>query len=158
MNPRVGAAVFGLLVACDGEAPPPAAPRTADALHAWILDGRYASWEHESTVHDSAAGGGARVYLSPALADSLTDDEPVHPVGAAAIRELYAPDLRTRLGWAALVKIKASEAPDPAAWLWLEVLDPSRDADLLVAEPAAPGCIGCHADGADFVRSTLPLR
>jgi len=143
-----------VLLGCDAE-PLPAAPRDPDALQAWLVDTRYADWEPMAPVREAENGGGVRVFLGPTLADSLADGREVHPAGAAAVREIYEPDLVTLRGWSALVKLEDVGAPDADAWLWFEVFGTTMDVRPLVAEPGATGCITCHDEGVDFVRSGL---
>jgi hypothetical protein len=148
---------LALSLGCDGEAmPQAAAPSEPSELHAWLLDREYDAWEPDRGVLPSEAGGGARVFVSPALADSLADESDTHPVGAAAVREIYEPDLVTLRGWAAIVKREDQAGAD--AWLWFEVFGLDEDLAPLVAQSGAPGCATCHDEGVDSVRSTLPLR
>lgn len=151
-RPAIGA--LALLLACDAE-PLPTAPSDPTELHAWLVDARYAEWEPVSPVREGDNGGGVRVFLGPTLADSIADDNATHPAGAAAVREIYEPDLVTLRGWSALVKLEDVDAPEAEAWLWFEVFGTTMDAEPLVAEPGASGCISCHGQGVDFVRSAL---
>ncbi len=75
-----------------------------------------------------------------------------HPLGSAAVRELYAGDLRTLKGFALMHKTGPS-GPTGEGWYWYEIFGTGPDAEPTVAAPAAPGCIGCHAHAADFVHS-----
>jgi hypothetical protein len=92
----------------------------------------------------------ARVYLSPALADSLRSGATEHPVGAAAVRELIAEGSDVPTGWALNHKLESGVGAN--GWSFYEVYSTDADAEPLVFERAASGCIGCHADGVDFVR------
>lgn len=154
MIERAPICALALLLACDAE-PLPMAPSDPDELHAWLVDVRYAEWEPVSPVREGDNGGGVRVFLGPTLADSLADGNAMHPTGAAAVREIYEPDLVTLRGWSALVKLEDVGVPDADAWLWFEVFGTTKDATPLVAEPGASGCISCHGQGVDFVRSVL---
>ncbi len=144
---RAGGAVWALLcaVACGGPECPLPEP-TSEALDSWLREGCYATWAPTSAaVERSDMGpGGVRVYLSPALEASLTALAD-HPLGATAVREMYAPDLRTRVGWSASVKTADG-------WFWYERFD--RQPRAAVASTSAPGCTGCHGAGRDYVQST----
>jgi hypothetical protein len=125
------------------------------ALDAWLLNREYEGWERWSDVGPTLGSGGARVFLSDALVESLLRGNRSHPVGAAAVRELYAEDFVTLVGYSVLVKTAASFAED--SWFCYERLDLTPGSDAQVAELGAPGCEGCHHRGSDFVHSTLPL-
>ncbi len=153
---RLLAAMLTVAGCDEADSDPLHAPRDADELHAWLVAGEYRDWESESDVFPSQAGGGARVYLSPDLTDSLAGGLRAHPVGAGAVREIYDAAPGALIGWAAAVKVE----PDGGqpAWLWLELLDVSPGAMPSVAQVDAPGCLGCHGDGVDSVQTTVPLR
>jgi hypothetical protein len=95
------------------------------------------------------------VFLSDSLVESLLAQNPRHPVGAAAVRELYADDFATMTGYSVIVKL--AEPAQADSWFCFERLHLKPEGDVHVAEPGAPGCSGCHQQGTDFVRSTLPL-
>lgn len=159
MTARGNLLAVAMSLGCDVE--PQARARTPDdpdELHAWLLDRGYDAWESDQGVLASEAGGGARVFVSPVLADSLADGDDTHPVGAAAVREIYEPDLTALRGWAAIVKLDDEAATGADAWLWFEVIGTGPDIAPLVAQTGAPGCATCHDEGVDSVRSTLPLR
>lgn len=129
----------------DGCAPPPADP---EALDAWLEAECHRNWPAEAAIHPAGmAPGGSRVFANPTLADSLAANHASHPIGAAAVRELYAEDLQTLTGYAVMIKVAA----DPAdGWFWFErfLAQPKPS----VAARSAPGCTGCHASEADFVQ------
>lgn len=158
MTTRRTTLALALLLGCDAEPDPiDIPPDDPVELHQWLLHDGYAEWEAESEVHPADNAGGVRVFLNPVLSDSLADHNQVHPAGAAAVRELYEPDLATLRGWSALVKVEASADVRPDAWMWLEVFETDANAAPLVAALGASGCTGCHGQGVDFVQSTLPL-
>jgi len=145
------------------EAPPPEAaegpgpgartdrpPADPEALGAWLVGGGYLDWAPQSAVHPTDEHGGARVLFNPLLAASFAAGAQSHPVGAAAVRELYAPDLVTPKGLAMMVKIDP-KATDEAGWFWYEIFSFDADAQPTVAQLDAPGCLGCHAAGVDLV-------
>jgi hypothetical protein len=124
----------------------------AAAIQAWLRSGAYRDWESfdPPPKEGMSMSIGARVYLSPALADSLHRGATVHPVGAAAVRELRAEGSDAPTGWALNHKLEPGEGAD--TWSFYEVFSTDADAVPVVFERAAPGCVGCHAEGVDFVR------
>jgi hypothetical protein len=133
-------------------APPPTEPA---ALDQWFASGEHRQWERWSQVGPTLGSGGARVFLSASLAESLLTQSHRHPAGAAAVRELYADDFATLTGYAILVKI--AEPGEADSWYCFERLNMNPEAEAHVTEPGAAGCSGCHRQGKDFVHSTLPL-
>jgi hypothetical protein len=154
--PEVFAATLGLVwvLGCDAsnevdEVAPP--PEDAAAIQDWLRSGAYLEWESfDPPPNEGMTTIGARVYLSPTLADSLRSGATVHPVGAAAVRELMAEGSDVPTGWALNHKVEGGEGPD--TWSFYEVFSTAANAEPLVFERAASGCIGCHAEGVDFVR------
>jgi hypothetical protein len=150
------AATLGLvlLLGCDASddldevAAPPA--EDAAAIQEWLRSGAYLEWERFDPPPTEGMAGGAQVYLSPSLVESLRGGAAVHPVGSAAVRELTAEGSDVPTGWALNHKLELGEGPD--TWSFYEVFSTDADAEPLVFERAAPGCIGCHAEGVDFVR------
>jgi len=132
-------------------------PTTPEALHSWLLDGGHLQWTAESSVHKSTLGdGGPRVFLNDALVDSLSAGNAVHPVGAAAVREMYEPDMVTPHGFGVLIKIDET-GQGAADWYFYETFQMESGAPFSISQTGAPGCVGCHQDGVDFVQSNLPL-
>jgi hypothetical protein len=126
----------------------------AAAIQDWLRSGAYLDWEAFDPPSKEGMAAGARVYLSPTLADSLRSGATVHPVGAAAVRELLAEGNDAPTGWALNHKLDPGAGAD--TWSFYEVFSTEADAEPLVFERAASGCVGCHAEGIDFVRLALP--
>ena len=82
--------------------------------------------------------------------DSLHQRQSSHPIGSVGIREMYEPDLTTARGFGLVVKTAEG-------WYFYEVFGALEGTAPAVSEYAAPGCLGCHAGGVDFVRSQVPL-
>ena len=142
-----GAVVAVALTACRQSPPPPAvgcaAPPASEALGAWLEADCYGDWPADAVVRRSAMNpGGVRVFRTPDLEASLRADSAAHPVGVAAVREMYAADLVTRTGRSAMVKTAQG-------WFWYERFD--RQSAPSVASIVAPGCTGCHSAARDAV-------
>jgi hypothetical protein len=151
----VGAVATACASGLEGPAEEPI-PTTPAALHTWLLADGHGDWPRESGVHAPDQGGGVRVYLNPLLVASLEAGNETHPVGAAAVRELYESDLETQRGFGVLVKTE-EQGPDGAAWFFYEIFSTTPGAPYSIAKNGAPGCVTCHQQGVDFVQSELPL-
>ncbi|MFN0179555.1 MAG: hypothetical protein ACKVZ0_12215 [Gemmatimonadales bacterium] len=152
---------------CSGsttEPPPPpivgGVPTTAPELFRWLEAGQYRGFARESAAHPSAGPHPVNViaYLNGTLHQSLEAGTPRHPIGAAAVKELFSTAGALR-GWAVMVKIR-DDRQDGSAWYWYEVLsrDPSRENNPDFAGVGLTLCSGCHASGRDFIRIPFPLR
>lgn len=148
---------FLLAIGC-GEVEPdePEGPPIEDAaaIQAWLRSGAYLDWEVFDPPPKEGMAAGARVYVSPALAQSLRSGATVHPVGSAAVRELIEDGSDAPIGWALNHKLDAG--PGAQTWSFYEVFSTEADAEPLVFERAASGCVGCHAEGVDYVRIDVP--
>ena len=142
--------------------PPPAedpdrVPTSSAELFAWLQAGRYRGFAAESGVHGSAGPhGGVRTYVNGVLAASLAAGNAAHPSGAAAVKELYAPDRTTLTGWAVEVKVQADSAGGQG-WYWYEVFS-TTDGSRPIEGLGNAICTGCHAQGTDYVRIPFPLQ
>lgn len=142
------------------DAPPAggAVPSTPAQLFPWLQDRNYSSWTRESSAHASSGphGDPVRVYVNPTLEQSLQDGDATHPVGSAAVKELYGGSSATDLfGWAAMVKVAPGSGAD--TWYFYEIFS-TTDPSSPVEGRGNPGCAGCHALGRDHFRSAYPLR
>jgi len=150
------ALVCGLIAGAAFDRDPCQGPVPAESvgLQQWLSDGCYAHWAAWPQVRESNMGsGGARVFLNATLSSSLLAESERHPVGAAAVRELYGPDLITQRGWSVTVKTAAGGV-DGQDWFFFEVFDGRLPAEPNTARHGARGCTFCHSQGADFVRSS----
>lgn len=133
-------------------------PASRDALFAFLQSRAYTGFAAES-LHPTAAPHmqSVRTFLNPLLEASLESGAPSHPVGAAAIKEMYDGDGTLR-GWAAMVKVSESDGSDGSAWYWYEVFN--VDTGSPVIDGVGNGtCTGCHGSGGtDFVRVPFPLQ
>ncbi len=130
-------------------------PLASAELQAWLAAGDYQGFLAESARHPSSGPHGpVRTYVNAALAGSLATCEASHPVGSAAVKELYTGDAIR--GWAVMIKTEAAQGA--ASWYWYEVFDTAPGAEPAVAGQAHDTCTGCHDGGLDAVRSSWPLR
>jgi len=132
-------------------------PTEAVPLQSFLDGGNYSDFAAESAVHGSTNGsphGNVRVFLNDTLDGSLANGNETHPIGSAAVKELYDADEVTLIGWAVSVKI-ADESEGGNGWYWYEYLN-----DEVVADEVGAGtCIGCHfASGTDMVAVNYPLE
>jgi hypothetical protein len=132
--------------------PPGSVPSDPDAIRSWLQAFVYRQWTPQTDIRATGEHGGERLYFNAALTASMRAGNPAHPPGSAAVRELYAGDLRTLKGFALMHKTGPS-GPSGEGWYWYEIFGTGPDAEPTVAAPAAPGCVGCHAHADDFVHS-----
>jgi hypothetical protein len=142
----------------DGGSTDDAVPTSDGALFAYLQSGRYRSFAAESGVHPSAGphGVGVRTYVNAPLESSFAAGASSHPVGAAAVKELYAGDGTTLTGWAVEVKTQPDSAGGQG-WYWYEVFS-TTDGSRPISGPGHPVCTGCHSEGIDYVRIPYPLQ
>ncbi len=129
---------------------------SADLLEVWLAEGSYKSWAAESKVHSSAGphGGNVRTYVNAALFQSLTDNNAMHPEGAAVVKELYGGGIDTPTGYAVMVKVAPDAGPNGEGWYWYE-----RLGQTVYADGTAVGlCSGCHKPGKDNILTPFPLQ
>lgn len=134
-----------------------APPSSPEAMHNFLLAGQHHGWHGESEVFKSDLGdAGARVFLNDILWKSLAAGNDVHPVGSAAVRELYKPDFETPAGFGALVKTQETGQAG-AGWYFFETFQMEPGQPFSQSAQGAPGCVQCHQEGVDFVQTKLPL-
>ena len=128
-------------------------PTAKEELLTWLQAGKYSGWAAESAPHPSAGPHGTvKTFMNPILAASMAAGSATHPVGAAAVKELYSG--ATVNGWAVEVKT-AADSDGGAGWYWYE-----RIGSFDVVSSNGPNfCSGCHAGGGvDFVLTPYPLE
>lgn len=121
-------------------------PTDGVTLKKYLEDKMYAGFAAEPAVHaatGSSPHGRVRTFLNPLLNDSLAATNAAHPIGSAAVKELYSGN--NLVGWAVLVK--TGETDQGAGFFWYEVLNDS----VVVEGQGGTGCTGCHSKGTDFV-------
>ncbi|GMV40778.1 MAG: hypothetical protein AMXMBFR64_24940 [Myxococcales bacterium] len=128
-------------------------PLGENDLEPWLSAGSYADWTAESAPHASAGPhfGKVRTFVNGPLAASLAAGAQVHPVGSAAVKELYG-NGDTVLGWS--VMVRASAAAQGQGWYWYEDWQGTIYAD----DVGASLCTGCHSGGTDYVLTPWPLK
>ena len=131
---------------------PGVVPADPTALPQWLQTFGYRVWAPQTDIRATGEHGGERLYFNDALAASMKAGAAEHPIGSAAVRELYDADLRTLKGFALMHKTGPS-GPTAEGWYWYEVFGTHAEAVPTVAQPAAQGCVGCHSHAVDFVHS-----
>lgn len=158
------AAVRSLLGGCGNATPAPSPtptpviddqlpPTMSGALVDWLQSGRYSHWASEGQHPGSGPHfGDVRTFVNAALDSSLGAANEAHPVGAAAVKELFGRTGSTARGWAVAVKVAADSGGN--GWYWLEYYNGG-----LVAAGVGNGiCTGCHGGGTDYVCTPYPLQ
>lgn len=158
-----------LFVACgdDDAATPDAAvvdqtpPTGAAAVEAWLTGGAYKSWSCEPAVHEARSPsphGWNRICSNDAIATNVSGTA-AWPMGAAAVKELYAAADGPIIGYAVYLK-QAADSAGGANWYWYERVpldSPAPHDSMGVVADGTGGsgtamtiCVGCHAAaGAD---------
>jgi hypothetical protein len=143
-----------------GSLPQVGVPTDPPALYRWLEAREYGQFAKESAAHPSAGPHAVRVitYLNRALEESMRAGSSRHPVGAAAVKELFGGNGALE-GWAVMIKLYEDRAGGDA-WYWYEVTSrsASRATDPNYAGVGLGVCTGCHGSGRDFVRIPFPLR
>jgi hypothetical protein len=121
-------------------------------IQAWLLAFNYRGWTPMTELRRTGEHGGERLFFNKVLAASWQAKAPDHPIGSAAVRELYSADLKILKGFALMHKTGPSGQVGEG-WYWFEVFGTTMDARPTTAETAARGCVGCHAHAVDFVHS-----
>lgn len=133
-------------------------PTDGADLFDWLKAGNYKQWAHESAMHPSAGPHPQAViaYLNETLDQSLASGSEAHPVGAAAVKELFNASGKLS-GWAVSVKTDTDSAGGQG-WYWYEILGNTADSRVVADGNGVPLCFGCHTPGKDFVLIPHPLK
>lgn len=134
-----------------------AVPGEPALVREWLQAFMYRGWAPQTEIRATGQHGGERLYFNAVLAASMRAGAAEHPIGSAAVRELYAGDLKTLKGFALMHKTGPSGLTGEG-WYWYEIFGTSASAEPTVAEPGARGCVGCHAHAVDFVHSPETRR
>lgn len=129
-------------------------PTTRPSLDQFLSEERYLEFASESGLHQSEGTHFGRVitFMNPLLVASLKAGNREHPVGAAAVKELYKGG-QTLVGWAVIVKV-APRSNGGDGYFWFET-DGGRVLSDSVGQPV---CAQCHSMGNDFILTPFPLR
>lgn len=154
--PGAEAGCPGAEAGCPGaEGGCPSAPAEAAEVIALLEDGGYDSWSAEPAVHEargSSPHGNVRVFINEALEGSLEAGNDTHPVGAAAIKELYDEAGEELVGFA--VEVKVTEGSTGDDWYWYM----EAGGEVMAEGTGVELCVGCHMNGVDFFTTTYPLE
>jgi len=131
---------------------PGVVPADPAAIPEWLQTFGYRVWSPQTDIRMAGEHGGERLYFNKLLTKSVLAGAADHPIGSAAVRELYSPDLKTLKGFALMHKTGPS-GPVGEGWYWFEIFGTSAEAEPTVAQTAARGCVGCHSHAVDFVHS-----
>lgn len=152
-----------LVSGCDGAGPDGAlpgndVPAEPDALFEFLVDRGYAGFEAESAAHpsDGPHDEDVRVFLHPALAESLAAGNKAHPKGAAAVKELGVAGGEPS-GWAVFVKTGEDSKGGDEIY-WYEVFSTTDGDDPPYSGKGLDVCKDCHSGGVDFYLSSYPLK
>lgn len=133
-------------------------PQGIKLLLPWLKAKKYAAWQAESKVHESAGPHDhTRVFLNDPLAASFSKGMYNHPVGAAAVKEIFAEDMKTRRGWSVSLKLQANSA-NGDGWYWFESLSLDGSSGVYADGVGTSLCTECHLKGADQVMTKWPLE
>lgn len=148
---------------------PQSPPMGGPSVEAWLAAGWYKQWHSESAVHAARSPsphGFDRVYSNDVINMSATGTGS-WPLGAAAVKELFASTTGTTpVGYAVYLKTQADSASG-ANWYWYERVPLSsavpHDANGVVADglggsgTAMTICVSCHAAaGSDTAHTPSP--
>ena len=131
-------------------------PVGAAAVEAWLAVGSYKQWKCEGAVHasrDPSPHGFNRICSNSEISANAGGTA-AWPVGAAAVKELYASlDATVPVGYAVYAKTNADSAAG-ANWYWYERVPLDSTAPHNAAGVVADGmgnsgtpnsiCVGCH--------------
>jgi len=170
----LGTSLIGVLAACgssDSSASDAQTPPTSGrvAIEKWLTDASYKTWACEPSVHTARAPsphGFNRICSNDVIAGAATGMGP-WPMGASAVKELYASLTATSpVGYAVYLKTSTDSAAG-SNWYWYERVplssDAPHDSNGIVADGKGSGgpsmsiCVGCHgAAGSDPTHTPSP--
>jgi hypothetical protein len=137
-----------------GTAQTPPTGKQAD-IEAWLKKGDYKTWKCEPAAHDNRSPsphGKNRICSNDKLSAHGAGE---YPIGSASVKEIYADDGTTILGYATGLKTAAGGG---GAWYWYENVN-KAGLGLVANGLGTAGnplsvCVGCHAAaGSDATHS-----
>jgi hypothetical protein len=126
------------------------APTNLQDLDAFLELGRYKSWAAEPSLHRGRGphGRDVRVFYSPKAAAALTASAEAFPRGAAVVKEIVVDNAS---GWAVWIKAEA-DSDNGNSFYWYELIVGSDNTRTVYGGTFnAPGCVGCHRSGHDYL-------
>jgi hypothetical protein len=144
---------------CPGGDEGGAVPTTSAELNLWLQRRAYKCWARESAIHPSTGvhGFNIRVHVNATLDASMKAHNPEHPLGAVAVKELYAADKETLTGWAVSVKNQPT-SDSGQGWYWYETYSIAPEAPPSTEGQGNTLCSNCHITGEDLFLTLFPLR
>jgi hypothetical protein len=139
------------LLACeDEEIPPPLfdAERLDAELADYTLWEQVAPWEGVLSSCEAAHGAYVQVWLNDIARQDLTEGATTFSEGAIWVKEGYQDVGITSKGVDAMRKVEGWD-PDAGDWFWGHYDDEGEP----VIAGHVTGCVPCHAEGEDFVRT-----
>lgn len=88
------------------------------------------------------------MFFNPTIEDSLRQGRVPQPAGSVLVKEIYSG--ASVEGYSVMLKVREGSSGND--WLFYEAFGESTS----TYNVGATGCVGCHARGRDFVRSSLP--
>lgn len=138
-------------------------PEKTPALFQFLSTGKYNDYPaQQSTTHPgrgphTKVTSPVRVFYNDTLSDSLKAANAEHPVGAAAVKEMFT-DGGDLTGWAVMVKTQ-DRSDDGRGWFWYEVTSSSNAEATVAMGNGVPGCMSCHSfRDQDLILSGYPLK
>jgi hypothetical protein len=133
-------------------------PTEPGLLIDYLQRGGYKGFPSSNTVVRRSTGPhpAQRTFFNQRLTDSFETPGAQHPVGAAAVKELYESDNKTLRGWAVQVKVDA-DSDAGQGWYWYETLN-TDGLDPVADGRGVPLCSNCHLAGEDLILSPYPLE
>jgi hypothetical protein len=86
------------------------------------------------------------------LALTICWGDATHPIGAAAVKELFGGSGESVRGWS--VSVKVDDSGSGSGWYWLEYYN----GNVIAAGLGNGVCTGCHGGGTDYVCTPYPLQ
>jgi hypothetical protein len=147
----------------DSQSPPQGTPAAIDA---WITAASYkgAGWKCETASHDGRSPsphGKNRICNNTKLTATAAGAK--YPFGAASVKELFAADGTTIVGYATGIKLYDG-ASDGSKWYWYEKMNGGVAFNGIGKKDNTDVCSGCHVgagtdaghSGRDFVYTQVP--
>jgi hypothetical protein len=126
------------------------APANAAELDTFLELRSYLRWRAEPALHAGRGphGSDVRVFYSPKATDALRAAATEFPRGAAVVKEIRA---ENSAGWAVWIK-GADDSDGGNGFYWYELIVGVDGTRKVYGDAfGAPGCVGCHSSGRDFL-------